>query len=40
MIGVLRRNGVSDEVLIELRDTLDAGLAWPGANGRVTSPRS
>jgi hypothetical protein len=40
MIGVLRRHRVSDEVLIELRDTLDSGLAWPGENGRAASSRS
>jgi hypothetical protein len=40
MIGVLRRTGVSDEVLIELRDTLDSGLAWSGENGRLASSRS
>jgi hypothetical protein len=40
MLAVHRRNGVSDEVLIELRDTLDSGLAWSGENGRLASSRS
>jgi hypothetical protein len=37
MIGVLRRNRVSDEVLIELRDTLGSGLAWRERAGRLVT---
>jgi hypothetical protein len=37
---VLKRNGVPREVLVEIRDTLEAGFAWPHGNGRAASPRS